>query len=512
MRVVLTIGGTEEPLDDVRVLTNLSSGRFGAALARAALARGADVVVLGSHRALADPTALPPGVQRHAFRSHQDLDALLDEVTAQPVDALLMAAAVADYAPRAEEGKLPSSADKLVLRLHRTPKLLATLRARCGPDTRLVGFKLLSGVTREELETVARAQLEDRELDLVVANDLAELGGATHPVLLVGRGGTRRVEGLRDEVADAVVDAVMQVPVPDGPWPTVLGPRRARGRVWWQVAQALGPVTAEAEDPAALLACLRTPPWRPVALPTPAGRVVGLGELDAVRMVEAWQALAHALGPAAVPLLHEGTLVAGARRVAGGWEVHDTGLMPATAWALEVLPVLEGTLHLPPSLAAALAPLGLRALGDAGALVEVLPPWADPQRAAAASACLVDLARGLVLVGERRVAPAGGLAFPGGRAEPGEEPEATARRELREETGMDAPPGAPWWRTTTWQGGATAWEITCCTWLACAGADPPATAELVAAWRPLAAVRDDPRTLPGVRVVLDRLQRRVDTI
>jgi len=216
LRAIVTAGGTREPVDDVRVLTNLSRGRFGAAIARSLAARGVAVTLLGSREALAVlaadrvPHGGPPILQR-PFGSFAELEAGLATLTADPPDLLFMAAAVSDYRPKPHAGKLSSDAEELVLRLERTPKLLAGLRDRCGVATFLVGFKLLSGVAPEELVAVAGRQVKESRLDLTVANDLSRFTERLHPVVLATpEGGAIPLEGEREVVATGLVDFVLR--------------------------------------------------------------------------------------------------------------------------------------------------------------------------------------------------------------------------------------------------------------------------------------------------------------
>ncbi len=211
MRAVVTAGGTSEPIDDVRVITNLSTGRFGASLANALAERGIEVTLLASRALSSHPDWVDPRVRMVPFRSFADLDEGLAQAVAEPPDFLFMAAAVSDYSPAPAEGKISSSADELTLTLKRNPKLLSTLRERCGPATYLVGFKLLSGVDRDELVDVARRQVVTNDLDLTFANDLAELDGERHPAWLVAREGPAlRVEGTKAEVAHDLVRVAVQ--------------------------------------------------------------------------------------------------------------------------------------------------------------------------------------------------------------------------------------------------------------------------------------------------------------
>lgn len=211
MRALVTAGGTSEPIDDVRFVTNFSSGRFGAAIATALAERGVEVALLAGRALASHPERIDPRVRVVAFGSFADLEAALAAELATPPDLLFMAAAVSDFSPVRVAGKIRSDQDELVVRMTRNPKLLARLRERCGVGTFLVGFKLLSGASDDELVRVARRQVRENRLNLCVANDLQRLGGADHPVVLVTpEGGVLRHTGGKPEVARALVEFVLR--------------------------------------------------------------------------------------------------------------------------------------------------------------------------------------------------------------------------------------------------------------------------------------------------------------
>ncbi|MDE2787111.1 MAG: bifunctional phosphopantothenoylcysteine decarboxylase/phosphopantothenate--cysteine ligase CoaBC [Chloroflexota bacterium] len=179
-KVVVSAGGTQEALDPVRVITNHSSGRMGYAVAEAARDRGAEVVLVTAPTALADP-ALVRMVQ---VKSAQDMcDAVLGETAT--ADALVMAAAVADYRPAvmAEQKIKKTAADEMSIDLEKTTDILATAR---GNFVR-VGFSAES----ENLEANAADKVRRKELDLIVANDITEEGSGfgvdTNRVVLIDR-------------------------------------------------------------------------------------------------------------------------------------------------------------------------------------------------------------------------------------------------------------------------------------------------------------------------------------
>jgi phosphopantothenoylcysteine decarboxylase/phosphopantothenate--cysteine ligase len=161
-RVLVSLGGTREPLDPVRYLGNRSSGRMGAAIVAEALARGAEVTAV----AAAATVDLPAGARAIRVETAQELyDAVLAEAGAE--DVLIMAAAVADFRPkRVAEGKLKKDQGVPELVLEATPDTLAELGRRRRPDQVLVGFAAETG----DHLAGARRKLEAKHLDLVVLN------------------------------------------------------------------------------------------------------------------------------------------------------------------------------------------------------------------------------------------------------------------------------------------------------------------------------------------------------
>jgi phosphopantothenoylcysteine decarboxylase/phosphopantothenate--cysteine ligase len=166
-RIVVTAGPTREALDAVRFIGNRSSGKMGYALAVAARNRGADVVLVSG------PTGLtpPPGVEVvHVTTAAEMREAVVPR--AASADVVIMAAAVADYAPAAaSDRKLHKDHDTLTLTLARTPDILTELgRLRAGKER-----PLLVGFAAETHDVVAQARRKQRDkgVDLVVANDVS---------------------------------------------------------------------------------------------------------------------------------------------------------------------------------------------------------------------------------------------------------------------------------------------------------------------------------------------------
>ncbi len=207
LNVLITAGGTREPIDPVRFIGNRSSGRMGLALAERARARGADVTVVAANVSLPEPR----GVRRIDVETTAELaDAVGAEFAGSQV--LLMAAAVADFAPeQASEGKLArSEGDGLELRLSATEDVLAGLASRRTDGQTLVGFAAEHGA---EAITRAREKLTRKGLDAIVFNDVSreEIGfdSAENEVTIVEADAEYSVPlASKAEVADAILDRV----------------------------------------------------------------------------------------------------------------------------------------------------------------------------------------------------------------------------------------------------------------------------------------------------------------
>lgn len=205
-RVVVTAGGTQEPVDPVRSLTNRSSGKMGYALAEAARDRGAKVFLVSA------PTALPKpiGMDVVNVNTAQEMYEAVKKAVSK-ADALIMAAAVADYRPKKfSKGKIKrEKASGLTLELERTLDILGEVK---GKFVR-IGFAAES----DSLVTNAKEKLEKKRLDLIVANDITAkdsgIGADTNQVVIIDRKG--KVEKLplmpKREVADIILNKVVQV-------------------------------------------------------------------------------------------------------------------------------------------------------------------------------------------------------------------------------------------------------------------------------------------------------------
>ena len=205
--VLVTAGGTREPIDSVRYIGNRSSGRMGFALAEQAARRGARVTVIAANVAL-DP---PPVSKLVAVQTAAEL-ATACEQEFDVCDVLIMAAAVADFRPRdPADTKLKKDQGVPRVELEPTEDILATLGARRRPDQVLVGFAAEHG---EQAVADGSAKLERKHLDALVINDISQAGiGFDAPdnevTIVLASGGARQVEKTGKQfIAGAVLDEV----------------------------------------------------------------------------------------------------------------------------------------------------------------------------------------------------------------------------------------------------------------------------------------------------------------
>jgi len=204
-RVVVTAGGTREPLDAVRFLGNRSSGRMGVALAAAAHARGADVTLLAANLQVASPS----GVELVPTPTAADLRR--EALARGDADVVLMAAAVADYRPAEPvDGKRAKGSEPWTVTLVPTADVARALGAMRREGQVLVAFGAEQGEQGLERK---RAMLSDKNVDLVVYNDVGrdDIGfdSELNEVVLVTRGGERQVaKASKPAIAEAILDEV----------------------------------------------------------------------------------------------------------------------------------------------------------------------------------------------------------------------------------------------------------------------------------------------------------------
>ncbi len=208
LRILISAGGTREPIDAVRFVGNRSSGRMGFALAERARARGAEVTVVAANVALPDPAGCDVVPVETAEQLRQACGAAFPSA-----DVLLMAAAVADFRPVAPDGgKIKKSGrDGLTVALEPTVDVLSELSGRRRDGQTLFGFAAEHG---ENALEYARGKLERKRLDAVVLNDVSIPGIAfdatENAVTIVTPDGDQTVARAdKTAVADVILDAVV---------------------------------------------------------------------------------------------------------------------------------------------------------------------------------------------------------------------------------------------------------------------------------------------------------------
>jgi phosphopantothenoylcysteine decarboxylase / phosphopantothenate---cysteine ligase len=208
LHVVVSAGGTREPIDAVRVIANRSSGKQGYAIAAEAAARGARVTIVSTV-----DLPVPAGAEVRAVETAAQMQAALTEL-APTADVVVMAAAVADFRPVvAAEGKIKKHDGVPQIVLEPTPDILAGLGAAKPQGQVLVGF----AAETNDLIANAQSKLERKRLDLIVANDVSAPGVGfqhdTNEVTLLRAAGAARTVSLTDKrsVARAVLDTVSEI-------------------------------------------------------------------------------------------------------------------------------------------------------------------------------------------------------------------------------------------------------------------------------------------------------------
>ena len=217
MNILITSGGTSEKIDRVRSITNHSTGWLGKIIAETFLDKGDQVTLVTTPKAVR-PAAHPNLTIVQIENVAELLESL--EPLVHTHDVLIHAMAVSDYTPvymtgleavaassdMAEflnktnsESKISSQDDVQVLFLKKTPKIISLVK-KWNPDIRLIGFKLLVDVSKEELLKTARANLIKNQAEIIVANDLTESSNQEHKAYLVGNDTVTRAQS-KEEIA-----------------------------------------------------------------------------------------------------------------------------------------------------------------------------------------------------------------------------------------------------------------------------------------------------------------------
>jgi phosphopantothenoylcysteine decarboxylase/phosphopantothenate--cysteine ligase len=205
-KVIVTAGPTREYLDPIRFLSNRSSGKMGYAIARAALRRGAEVILISGPSALSQPQ----GIKFISVETAVEMfDAVNRELPSSTV--LVMSAAVSDFMPVEKKEEKIEKSEELLLRLHRTPDILAEIGKRNDrPFT--IGFAAETGGNIER----AKRKLQEKNIDMIIWNDVTKAGSGfdvdTNSVVILDREREMSLPLLsKDSVAEVILDRLVQL-------------------------------------------------------------------------------------------------------------------------------------------------------------------------------------------------------------------------------------------------------------------------------------------------------------
>ena len=203
MRVIVTAGPTREYIDDVRFITNASSGKMGYACAAAAVAAGHEVTLITGPVDLAPPA----GCEVVRFESVAELQAALAE-RFDACDALIMTAAVGDFAVERRSGKIPRAGGPVQISLSPTPDVLAAVAAGRRADQILIAF----AVESDRDEAKARAELAAKNCDYVVLNTPAAMSADASEACILSPAGAALPWALRPktDLAREIIELLAQ--------------------------------------------------------------------------------------------------------------------------------------------------------------------------------------------------------------------------------------------------------------------------------------------------------------
>lgn len=238
MRILITAGGTSEKIDDVRSITNHSSGRLGKAIAESF--SETDTIDYITTKAAVKP--IGKNIHFHLIETTADLAASLTELMKKnSYTAVIHSMAVSDFTPESsvtmedlnktvakqaenlaadlkqlaqqrQAKKISSETDHLVIVLKKNPKVIALIK-QLQPETILVGFKLLVDVPLLELLQVAQKSLEKNQADFILANDLSQISGETHHGYLLNKNGQVKEAKTKAEIAALIYNEIKKMEV-----------------------------------------------------------------------------------------------------------------------------------------------------------------------------------------------------------------------------------------------------------------------------------------------------------
>jgi len=221
MKVLITAGGTREDIDDIRSITNHSTGRLGSIVADKFIQEGADVTYVCGENA-----TLPSNVPSEIIyvRSTQNLlDTIERLLQSKKYDCVIHAMAVSDYTPTGiiyaddpnsvihplDVNKISSNGSGVMLVLKPTAKVINRIKI-LQPETFLIGFKLVSNLSEDDLLLAATNVLEKNQCDIVAANDLRDISIDTHKAIFIGKTGIISRASTKHDIADFIYTSTIE--------------------------------------------------------------------------------------------------------------------------------------------------------------------------------------------------------------------------------------------------------------------------------------------------------------
>ncbi|MBC7741009.1 MAG: bifunctional phosphopantothenoylcysteine decarboxylase/phosphopantothenate--cysteine ligase CoaBC [Bdellovibrionaceae bacterium] len=205
IKVLITSGGTTEPIDDVRVITNSSTGQSAAKIADTLMESGIEVTYLHAENAKR-PSHIG---KRKSFKSFLDLQATLnEELRADHYDWIIHMAAVSDYSVIPTDGKISSTKEEITLKLKRNPKLIDQIKT-LSPKSHLVGFKLTSTIDQKTIDEKVKSLFKTSHCDFVVQNDWNDIKNHRHQYVFYAQNEAPLALTSTDELSSALFQRII---------------------------------------------------------------------------------------------------------------------------------------------------------------------------------------------------------------------------------------------------------------------------------------------------------------
>ncbi|MEF8879048.1 MAG: bifunctional phosphopantothenoylcysteine decarboxylase/phosphopantothenate--cysteine ligase CoaBC [Candidatus Thermoplasmatota archaeon] len=203
-KVLIVGGSTVEPIDEIRVLTNRSSGKTAVSLSKSSYFRGAEVELWYGQSSVQPPAY----VETKRFTTLDSLFNLLKESkNVEDFDIIIVCAALTDYKPEKHSGKLPSGEKQLSIKFNKTAKFIKKLREK-AEDSKIIGFKVEENI--ENLEKKSLTLLKENNLDFVVGNTVEGFGGEENQILFFDKNGNSfERKGSKEVLADFILDKIL---------------------------------------------------------------------------------------------------------------------------------------------------------------------------------------------------------------------------------------------------------------------------------------------------------------